>query len=56
MADDKDEKSEKKGGAAAKEERSGASSRLKDDNKGESKSETAEKSVEVRGKQVDVFA
>ncbi|XP_044046052.1 MYCBP-associated protein isoform X2 [Siniperca chuatsi] len=46
VADNKDEKSEKKGGAAAKEERSGARSRLKDDNKGESKSGTTEKSVE----------
>ncbi|TDH15924.1 hypothetical protein EPR50_G00014280 [Perca flavescens] len=45
-ADNKDEKSEKKGGAAAKEERSGARSKIKDDNKGESKSATTEKSVE----------
>ncbi|KAM9363623.1 MYCBP-associated protein [Symphorus nematophorus] len=46
MADKKDEKSEKKGGAAAKEERSGTSSRFKVANKGESKSATTEKSVE----------
>ncbi len=54
VADNKEEKSEKKGGTAAKEERSGARSKLKDDNKGESKLAT-EKSVEVRGKKVDVF-
>ncbi|GAA6220171.1 MYCBP-associated protein [Lates japonicus] len=42
----KDEKSEKKGGAATKEERSGGKSRFKDDNKGESKSATPEKSAE----------
>lgn len=52
MADNKskDEKSEKKRGTAAKEERSGARFILKDDNKQESKSPTTEKSVEVRGK------
>ncbi|XP_070776313.1 MYCBP-associated protein [Enoplosus armatus] len=43
VADNKDEKSEKKGGAAAKEERSGVRSRFKGDNKGESKSATTEK-------------
>ncbi|XP_040002786.1 MYCBP-associated protein [Xiphias gladius] len=42
----KDEKSEKKRGTAAKEERSGARFILKDDNKQESKSPTTEKSVE----------
>uniref|UniRef100_A0A3B4XWL1 Mycbp associated protein n=1 Tax=Seriola lalandi dorsalis TaxID=1841481 RepID=A0A3B4XWL1_SERLL len=46
--------SEKKGGAAAKEERSGARSRFKDDSKRESKSPTTEKSVEVRGKDMCV--
>uniref|UniRef100_A0A3B4TFH6 Mycbp associated protein n=1 Tax=Seriola dumerili TaxID=41447 RepID=A0A3B4TFH6_SERDU len=46
----KDEKSEKKGGAAAKEERSGARSRFKDDSKRESKSPTTEKSVEENKK------
>ncbi|XP_010795579.1 MYCBP-associated protein-like, partial [Notothenia coriiceps] len=46
MADTKDEKSEKKGGAAAKEERSGVKSRVKEDSKVESKSATTEKSVE----------
>ncbi|XP_032398071.1 MYCBP-associated protein isoform X1 [Etheostoma spectabile] len=45
-ADYKDEKSEKKGGAAAKEERSGARSKIKDDNKGESKSANTDKSME----------
>lgn len=54
-ADNRDEMGEKKGGAAAKEERSGARSTSKDVNKGESKSATTEKSVEVRGSQVDVF-
>ena len=44
-----DERDEKKGGTPAKEERSGAKSRLKDANKGESNSATTEKSVEVRG-------
>ncbi|XP_040891242.1 MYCBP-associated protein [Toxotes jaculatrix] len=42
----KDEKSEKKGGTAAKEERSGARSRFKDDIKGESRSPTTEKPAE----------
>ncbi|XP_054461081.1 MYCBP-associated protein [Anoplopoma fimbria] len=46
VADNKDEKSEKKGGAAAKEERSGVRSRIKEDNKGESQSALTEKSVE----------
>ncbi|KAK5926848.1 hypothetical protein CgunFtcFv8_022386 [Champsocephalus gunnari] len=46
MADNKDEKSEKKGGAVAKEERSGVKSRVKEDSKVESKSATTEKSVE----------
>ncbi|XP_029291558.1 MYCBP-associated protein isoform X2 [Cottoperca gobio] len=46
MADNKDEKSEKKGKAAAKEEKNGAKSRFKDDNKRESKSVTTEKSVQ----------
>ncbi|KAI3352910.1 hypothetical protein L3Q82_019481, partial [Scortum barcoo] len=46
VADNRDEKTEKKGGPVAKEERSGAKSRLRDDNKGESNSATAEKSVE----------
>ncbi|XP_041790122.1 MYCBP-associated protein [Chelmon rostratus] len=45
-ADNRDEMGEKKGGAAAKEERSGARSTSKDVNKGESKSATTEKSVE----------
>lgn len=43
------DRSEKKGGAPGKEERSGGRSRGKDDNKGESKSATTEKSMEVRG-------
>lgn len=55
MADDKDEESEIKGGAADKEERSGARSRFKDVNKGESKSTTTEKSVEMAGNKVKVF-
>ncbi|XP_069576657.1 MYCBP-associated protein isoform X1 [Brachyistius frenatus] len=52
----KEEKREKKGGAAAKEEKSGMISRFKDDNKGESKSPTGEKPVEEnkkRGKRKD---
>lgn len=48
--DDDDKKSEKRGGAAAKEERRGSRSRFKDVNKGESKSATSEKSLEVKGK------
>ncbi|XP_042254696.1 MYCBP-associated protein isoform X2 [Thunnus maccoyii] len=40
------DKSEKRGGASAKEERSGGRSRGNDDNKGESKSVTSEKSAE----------
>lgn len=55
MANYKDEKNDKMGGAAAKEGRSGARSRLTDDNKGESKSEPTEKSVEVRQKNMYVF-
>ncbi|XP_074550414.1 MYCBP-associated protein isoform X2 [Halichoeres trimaculatus] len=53
---DKDEISEKKEGAAAREERSGMKSRLKEDNKGESKSAGADKQVEDskrRGKKRD---
>nr|XP_020474102.1 uncharacterized protein LOC109970698 [Monopterus albus] len=48
LADDiiKDEKSDKKRGSSANEENGGAKSRLKDDNRGESKSPTTEKSVE----------
>ncbi|XP_070834212.1 MYCBP-associated protein [Chaetodon trifascialis] len=45
-ADNRDDKSEKRGQAGAKEERSGVRSTLKDVNKGESKSATTEKSVE----------
>ncbi|XP_059194299.1 MYCBP-associated protein [Centropristis striata] len=45
MAENKEEKSDKKGGAAPKEERSGVRSRFKDDNK-ESKSATTERSAE----------
>ncbi|XP_049901499.1 MYCBP-associated protein isoform X3 [Epinephelus moara] len=47
MADSIDERSETKQGAAVKEQSSGSRSRFKDDNKGESKSATTEKSVEV---------
>ncbi|XP_045895684.1 MYCBP-associated protein isoform X3 [Micropterus dolomieu] len=57
VANYKDEKNDKMGGAAAKEGRSGARSRLTDDNKGESKSEPNEKSVEgskKKGKRKDV--
>ncbi|XP_074485199.1 MYCBP-associated protein isoform X1 [Sebastes fasciatus] len=46
VADDKGEKSEKKGETAAKEERNEAKPRIKDDSKGESKSAATEKSVE----------
>ena len=52
--DEKSEKSEKKGGAAAKEERSGVKSRVKEDSKVESKSATTEKSVEVSEEKVFV--
>ncbi|KAK2815843.1 hypothetical protein Q5P01_026310 [Channa striata] len=51
-----DEKSERKGGTIAKEERSGLKSRLKGNSKGESKSATTEKSVEEskkKGKKKD---
>ncbi|XP_029005060.1 MYCBP-associated protein isoform X2 [Betta splendens] len=44
----KDEKRDKKAGAAAKEERNGMKSRLKDDNKGEAKLAATEKLVEKR--------
>ncbi|KAM7418873.1 hypothetical protein PAMA_016141 [Pampus argenteus] len=44
------DRSEKRGCAAAKEERNGGKSRGKDDNKGESKSATTEKSVEASKK------
>ncbi|KAL7404939.1 hypothetical protein ABVT39_021329 [Epinephelus coioides] len=50
MADSIDERSETKQGAAAKEQSSGSRSRFKDDNKGESKSATTERSVEVSKK------
>ncbi|XP_049427250.1 MYCBP-associated protein isoform X3 [Epinephelus fuscoguttatus] len=50
MADSIDERSETKQGAAAEEQSNGSRSIFKDDNKGESKSATTEKSVEVRGR------
>lgn len=53
--DDQYEEGEIKGGAVDKEERSGTRARLKDANKGESKSTTTEKSVERGANKVDVF-
>lgn len=52
--DDQYEEGEIKGGAVDKEERSGMRARLKDVNKGESKSTTTEKSVERGANKVDV--
>ncbi|XP_076584343.1 MYCBP-associated protein isoform X2 [Chaetodon auriga] len=49
-ADNRDDRSEKRGQAGAKEERSGVRSTLKDVNKGESKSATTEKSVELESR------